>query len=1061
MADVIAAVTVDLAYALHAMCKEINARIRAAEHLPSTAKRCSRLINQIDNMIDGCSLEDRRIAVILENIHSCMEELETLVDRLVKIGASSGGSVCICLTLAGKGKDALTAEDDMDRCESELRKHLESLVQATQLHTYSSRASNKLKQVDSRRFWDEHFGDQREVSLTALAQALRFECGDDEDGGGVDMDTATGICKTCFSGSDVVTVLSFGEVFNQASIPETMKSLAKRANAASHLFKVTVYDYEARKPDRSLDAGFLMCRDTDSLKVLRSQVVTHALTLGEEESSDDDSDFDYDDEPEKKAPKPEKPRRRRQSALDAVPPEYQFLAYGDFTFFLDECETRVRRKQERDLAGLSYIDRVSIVRDDDLPDSLKPKKKGSSKARANADSAWEKSSQGTSIGDEDEDMDQGTGSEDIAEAIMRKAAEAAAAAACKDIATAIRTASVLMGLRIAAKKCRIPEESVSFLVEIDQLRQAAEAIAPTSAGAVSMPRLRLVKASATNIAERFLSEETQYKLPVSKESAAAAYKTIQRTATLVDDPDPLPGLDHGMLEALRGPFDEVEAALAPALAVLKEKNSSVNHVMRSKPSSDAPKHRVVILGGGFAGAMTVFNLCNDPEERFHVTLIDPKNYWEDPTQQPMALPDPGESVTQGRLANATVPFSKIINKNGKHIAGLAMSISKTHVEVGSERTVVPFDTLVVNTGSAYNSCIKVVNPTLDYRFRQMKAEANVIKNSETILVIGGGLVGTEIVSNVATKYPEKKVLICQAGPYILPRVPEAHDKVTAFWESLGNVEVHLNERVIEFDDMLQEYKTDKGNTFHAGKVIRATGYKPNTDFFKDANTDPAIAAALDAKGFVKCDPNLRLHGLSNIYVSGDIVEDAYFGKTGVTRSGERFPERLAAVAGSHSYVVTHNIKRTITGETLASMDASRDPFGQPVEISLGLEKGLAVVHGDLAPLYVGMGFDFGVDNEEFVKYGCAITPNCPGLKDYISDLCAKATYIPEAHEGLRQFGAMDPKILDPLAPPMPPPPGAEGAGGGEADQAPADPAPEPTEEAKADEPEAAFTEAEE
>ena len=40
---------------------------------------------------------------------------------------------------------------------------------------------------------------------------------------------------------------------------------------------------------------------------------------------------------------------------------------------------------------------------------------------------------------------------------------------------------------------------------------------------------------------------------------------------LADDPDPLPGLDHGMLEALRGPFDEVEAALAPALAVLKRR----------------------------------------------------------------------------------------------------------------------------------------------------------------------------------------------------------------------------------------------------------------------------------------------------------------------------------------------------------------------------------------------------------------------------------------------------------------------------------------------------------
>ena len=33
---------------------------------------------------------------------------------------------------------------------------------------------------------------------------------------------------------------------------------------------------------------------------------------------------------------------------------------------------------------------------------------------------------------------------------------------------------------------------------------------------------------------------------------------------------------------------------------------------------------------------------------------------------------------------------------------------------------------------------------------------------------------------------------------------------------LGNVK-YLNERVIEFDDMLQEYKTDKGNTFNAGR----------------------------------------------------------------------------------------------------------------------------------------------------------------------------------------------------------------------------------------------------
>ena len=55
MADVLAGFTVDLAFALHAACVEIKARIDAAEQLPQTAKRCSRLVDQIDGMIDGCN----------------------------------------------------------------------------------------------------------------------------------------------------------------------------------------------------------------------------------------------------------------------------------------------------------------------------------------------------------------------------------------------------------------------------------------------------------------------------------------------------------------------------------------------------------------------------------------------------------------------------------------------------------------------------------------------------------------------------------------------------------------------------------------------------------------------------------------------------------------------------------------------------------------------------------------------------------------------------------------------------------------------------------------------
>ena len=83
----------DIAFALHALCVEVKARIDAAEHLPHTARRCSRLVDQIDGMVDGCNQEDRRTRVILENIDACMKELGALVTKLEAATGGQGGGV--------------------------------------------------------------------------------------------------------------------------------------------------------------------------------------------------------------------------------------------------------------------------------------------------------------------------------------------------------------------------------------------------------------------------------------------------------------------------------------------------------------------------------------------------------------------------------------------------------------------------------------------------------------------------------------------------------------------------------------------------------------------------------------------------------------------------------------------------------------------------------------------------------------------------------------------------------------------------------------------------------
>ena len=78
-----------------------------------------------------------------------------------------------------------------------------------------------------------------------------------------------------------------------------------------------------------------------------------------------------------------------------------------------------------------------------------------------------------------------------------------------------------------------------------------------------MPRLRLVKASATNIAERFLAEGASYEMPVTASLRAAATAEIETCAAAASSDDPAPGLDQRMLEALETPFRATETALAP------------------------------------------------------------------------------------------------------------------------------------------------------------------------------------------------------------------------------------------------------------------------------------------------------------------------------------------------------------------------------------------------------------------------------------------------------------------------------------------------------------------
>jgi NADH dehydrogenase FAD-containing subunit len=413
-----------------------------------------------------------------------------------------------------------------------------------------------------------------------------------------------------------------------------------------------------------------------------------------------------------------------------------------------------------------------------------------------------------------------------------------------------------------------------------------------------------------------------------------------------------------------------------------------------------------------------------------------------------------------------VPYKNVLTRGEghKHIPALAMSISKTHVEVGSERTVVPYDSLVVSVGSRYSSNIKIENPTSEYRLRQLRAEAAVIRHSDAVLVIGGGLVGVEVAANVGEAHPEKRVVLVQSGPVLMPRVKNAHGKIMKRMEELG-VEVHLNERVVEFDDMLREYTTDVGNVFQAGKVYRCTGAVPNTELFKDARTDPDIAAALDARGFCKVDDYCQLRGFENIYAGGDILEDRMFASSGEhVITGKKYPERVAGTAFLHGLLIGKNIARKVDGEpnggaNLCTFKKENDVFGAALAVSLGHKQALGVIHPVMADVYESKNFGWGIPRDELERDNCGLSPAVAGVKDAVSGLINGAFQTKEMWQVILGMFGSDPKLVDPLAPP-PAAPEPEAAAAETEASAPAPEAAAPEPEAAAPEPEAAAPEPE-
>lgn len=307
---------------------------------------------------------------------------------------------------------------------------------------------------------------------------------------------------------------------------------------------------------------------------------------------------------------------------------------------------------------------------------------------------------------------------------------------------------------------------------------------------------------------------------------------------------------------------------------------------RTPCSADGRRH-VVIIGGGFGGLACARALAGAD---VHVTLIDRRNHH---LFQPLLY-----QVSTAALSPADIaaPIRRVLahaRNVGVVLADVhSIDTTRRHVRL-ADSGYIPFDQLVVATGSAYNyfahpewaasaPAPKTISDARTIRARLLKAFEDAESCAETarrsalltIVIVGGGPTGVEMAGTVAelARYTlrgdfrridptEARVILVEAGPRLLGAFPEVLSAY-AYRALVGlGVEVRLNTAVQRIDEEGVQLTDER---IEAANVIWGAGVRAAAGAAWFGGTE-------DRAGRIQVDARLGVIGQTDIYALGDVA----------------------------------------------------------------------------------------------------------------------------------------------------------------------------------------------
>lgn len=336
---------------------------------------------------------------------------------------------------------------------------------------------------------------------------------------------------------------------------------------------------------------------------------------------------------------------------------------------------------------------------------------------------------------------------------------------------------------------------------------------------------------------------------------------------------------------------------------------------------------VLVVGGSFAAREFIFGLKKDKKVDVHVTLVSMREYMEYIPSALRCMVDPDHALVScvdlKQIYRGLEGVDVVIDKV------TSVSEKKAVLESGRE---LAFDYCVLATGSTYNvpihSLAKVGNKIED-KVGELLSWKEKLTEAKSVLILGGGITGVELVAEIVEVFPKKSVTIVSKTEILLPGLKEKAGKAARAYLEKRKVRVLTGGKAEKFEESRYHFVPTGSDpdgegleVIDADLVIPCFGGKPNSEI--------VASSFLNERHCIRTDKHLAVKGTNNsVFAIGDVADHG----------------TQAFYADAMGVLAAKNVCKLLKGEEDSLLSYPVDAFGKDLEptmavVSLGKYNGI-------------------------------------------------------------------------------------------------------------------------